>query len=133
MSFSKGGQWTPSESSAKSSGKHPKHTLSELAAVIQGDTRTQWRPLDSTGIMVVGSGGRHRPMPTSADEPVATSAYITATASLGTAHDGNAAESGRRVETGGTKKYTGIRRVKHRTVVTASNLPVVGHRGFEGL
>jgi hypothetical protein len=27
--------------------------------------------------MVVGSGGRHQPMPTSADEPVATSAYIT--------------------------------------------------------
>jgi hypothetical protein len=44
-------------------------TLSELAAVVQGEARTQWRPLDSTGIMVLGSGGRYQPMPISADEP----------------------------------------------------------------
>jgi hypothetical protein len=68
---------------AKSSGKHPKHTLSELAAVVQGEARTQWRPLDSTGIMVLGSGGRYQPMPISADEPVATSAYITDNFDLG--------------------------------------------------
>ncbi|KAJ7307910.1 hypothetical protein DFH08DRAFT_823994 [Mycena albidolilacea] len=35
-------------------------------------------PLDSTGTIMLGTGGRHQPMPTNADQPVASSAYITA-------------------------------------------------------
>ncbi|KAJ7881736.1 hypothetical protein B0H14DRAFT_2565645 [Mycena olivaceomarginata] len=99
MSFSKGGQWTPSESSgigwnsphvdSISNGfqQNPAESIRKTRflslRLLYRETRTQWRPLDSTGIMVVGSGGRHQPMPTSADEPVATSAYITVTGDRG--------------------------------------------------
>ncbi|KAJ7834365.1 hypothetical protein B0H14DRAFT_2590947 [Mycena olivaceomarginata] len=62
---------------SKSSGKHRKYGLAKLLPFGQRGKRTEWRPPDSTGIMVFGSGGRHQPMPPSADEPVATSALIT--------------------------------------------------------
>jgi hypothetical protein len=66
-------QWIP----AKSSGKHREHRLAKLLAFGQRGKRTEWQPPDSTDIMVFGSGSRHQPMPPSADEPVATSAFIT--------------------------------------------------------
>jgi hypothetical protein len=68
-------QWFP----AKSSGKHREHGLAKLLAFGQRGKRTEWRPPDSTGIMVFGSGGPHQPMPPSADEPVTTSTLITET------------------------------------------------------
>jgi hypothetical protein len=62
-------QWIP----AKFGGKHQEHGIAKLLAFGTRGKWTQWRPPDSTGITVFGSGDRHQLMPPSADEPVATS------------------------------------------------------------
>jgi hypothetical protein len=57
-------------------------------------TGLQWKParseddtLDSSVMTLLGNVSRHQPLPTNADQPVASSAYITVSAGLRASED----------------------------------------------